>query len=87
LCLLFSQITLTVPFRLMILHLLQIFRTDALTFIVSSFARGPRYMKSIVTTSLPKFDSRLITSNDKLFVHESNRKGRVPPSPYLRGEF
>jgi hypothetical protein len=29
--------TRTVPFRLMILHLLQIFLTDALTFIVDSF--------------------------------------------------
>ncbi|VTR67555.1 hypothetical protein DESC_610138 [Desulfosarcina cetonica] len=41
-CLLFSQITRTVPFRLMILHLLQIFLTDALTFMVYSFMPNNR---------------------------------------------
>jgi hypothetical protein len=44
LCLLFSQITLTVPLRRMILHLWQIFFTEALTFIffsTSVFWRSP----------------------------------------------
>ncbi len=36
LCLLFSQMTLTIPLRRTILHLLHIFFTDALTFIFSS---------------------------------------------------
>src|ERR1700756_665159 len=77
LCFELTQITRTTPLRWMILHLSQIFFTDALTFIRFQFLMNIGRASPWPDSGCP----HMVTYSDRQFVRDSGRTAKGPPRP------